>query len=295
MQTIPATNFRTYTSTLNSAGTNDNASFATTSPAPFIITDGFHIITGSNTKLESGAAGMLNRDIDEDVRPGPLGSTYGGATAPDIGADEFDGIPVITMNLLAFIPEQGCAENITVEFRNAANPNTNLIPPQTVSLQINGTAVVSITGIANNTNAYIVLKHKNSLETWSKLVTITSGITFSFKTNVSQAYCNNENYYSNGTVASIYRGDFNQDGVIDVDDASKLYNDSYNFVIGNVVTDLNCDQAVDIGDIAIMENSSSLFYPITVSNPANISPSAYVNRPRDPLMDPFPEYCDVTP
>ena len=198
------------------------------------------------------------------------------------------------MNLLAFIPEQGCAENITVEFRNAANPNTNLIPPQTVSLQINGTAVVSITGIANNTNAYIVLKHKNSLETWSKLVTITSGITFSFKTNVSQAYCNNENYYSNGTVASIYRGDFNQDGVIDVDDASKLYNDSYNFVMGNVVTDLNCDQAVDIGDIAIMENSSSLFYPITVSNPANITPSAYVNRPLDPSNG-FPEYCDVTP
>lgn len=199
-----------------------------------------------------------------------------------------------TMNILAFIPEQGCAENITVEFRNASNPNTNLIPPQTVSLQINGTAVVSITGIANNTNAYIVLKHRNSLETWSKLVTITSGLTFSFKTNVSQAYCNNENYYSNGTVASIFRGDFNQDGVIDVDDASKLYNDSYNFVMGNVVTDLNCDQSVDVADIAIMENSSSLFYPITVSNPANITPSAYVNRPLDPSNG-FPEYCDVTP
>ncbi|MBK6539607.1 MAG: hypothetical protein IPG09_18270 [Ignavibacteria bacterium] len=61
------------------------------------------------------------------------------------------------------------------------------------------------------------------------------GITFSFKTNVSQAYCNNEIIIPNGTVASIYRGSFNQDGVIDVDDASKLYNDPYNFVIGNVV------------------------------------------------------------
>ena len=297
MQTTPSTNFRSYTNTLNSAGTNDNASFATTSPAPFILADGFHITTGSNTKLESGAAGMLNRDIDEDVRPGPLGSTYGGATAPDIGADEFDGIPVTTMNLQVFIPGQGCPEDITVEFRDNITPNINLFytVPQTVSLTVNGTAIVNTSGIPNGEEGYIVVKHRNSLETWSRLVTFTSNMTFSFKTNVSQAYCNNENYYSNGTVASVFRGDFNQDGVIDVEDASKLYNDSYNFVMGNVVTDLNCDQTVDIGDIAIMENSSSLFYPITVSNPASISPAAYVNRPRDPLFDPNPEYCDVTP
>src|SRR5262249_27792021 len=33
-------------------------------------------------------------DIDGDLRPGPAGSVNGGAPANDIGADEFDGIPI---------------------------------------------------------------------------------------------------------------------------------------------------------------------------------------------------------
>jgi hypothetical protein len=45
--------------------------------------------------LESGGAAItgLNTDFDGDGRPGPAGSVNGGATAPDIGADEFDGVP----------------------------------------------------------------------------------------------------------------------------------------------------------------------------------------------------------
>ena len=47
------------------------------------------------TAIESGGipyAGITT-DIDGQVRPGPAGSVNGGATAPDIGADEFDGVP----------------------------------------------------------------------------------------------------------------------------------------------------------------------------------------------------------
>ncbi len=45
--------------------------------------------------LESGAiaiSGIAN-DYDGDARPGPAGSVKGGGTRPDIGADEFDGVP----------------------------------------------------------------------------------------------------------------------------------------------------------------------------------------------------------
>lgn len=35
----------------------------------------------------------VTSDPDNDVRPGPLGSVNGGGTLPDIGADEFDGVP----------------------------------------------------------------------------------------------------------------------------------------------------------------------------------------------------------
>ncbi len=61
----------------------------------FTSTTDLHINSGTNpTPLES--AGTLlagyTTDIDGDVRPGPAGSVNGGGTAPDLGADEFDGV-----------------------------------------------------------------------------------------------------------------------------------------------------------------------------------------------------------
>jgi len=60
------------------------------------------------TSIESGGVAIagITTDIDGQVRPGPAGSTNGGAFAPDIGADEFDGVyadaaaPVITYTAL---------------------------------------------------------------------------------------------------------------------------------------------------------------------------------------------------
>ena len=50
------------------------------------------------TVIESGgtAAGGITIDQEGDTRPGPAGSVNGGGVAPDIGADEFDGVPLDT-------------------------------------------------------------------------------------------------------------------------------------------------------------------------------------------------------
>jgi hypothetical protein len=83
--TTPATNFRAYSSTLSAAGTNDNASFATTAPPPFTSNTDLHIPAGTATRLESGGAAVgVTDDIDLETR---------NATTPDIGADEFAGNP----------------------------------------------------------------------------------------------------------------------------------------------------------------------------------------------------------
>ncbi|QQR87273.1 MAG: proprotein convertase P-domain-containing protein [Flavobacteriales bacterium] len=62
----------------------------------FTSTTDLHIPTATPSELESaGAAGTgITVDVDNDARPGPTGSVNGGATANDIGADEFDGAPV---------------------------------------------------------------------------------------------------------------------------------------------------------------------------------------------------------
>jgi len=96
--TTGATNLRTYTSSLLTANTNnDNASFGATTAAPFTSATDLHLNTGVvSTPLESAGASVgLTTDFDGQTRPGPTGSVNGGATAPDLGADEFDGKPLV--------------------------------------------------------------------------------------------------------------------------------------------------------------------------------------------------------
>ncbi len=56
--------------------------------------DYLHIPFAAPSLLESGGIAVvgITADWDADTRPGPVGSVNGGALAPDIGADEFDGI-----------------------------------------------------------------------------------------------------------------------------------------------------------------------------------------------------------
>ncbi|HMS33830.1 MAG TPA: hypothetical protein PKC91_07070 [Ignavibacteria bacterium] len=98
---LTLTNLKVYTSTLSGSGTNDNASqgFTATSFAPLTSDADFHIAAGTITSLESGGISQVTTGVTTDyeqptpdVRPGPAGSIYGGAVAPDIGADEFDGV-----------------------------------------------------------------------------------------------------------------------------------------------------------------------------------------------------------
>jgi hypothetical protein len=56
--------------------------------------DYLHIPAATASLLESGGTTVAGIAVDRDLddRPGPIGSVNGGAVAPDIGADEFDGI-----------------------------------------------------------------------------------------------------------------------------------------------------------------------------------------------------------
>ncbi len=65
-----------------------------------------------------------------------------------------------------------------------------------------------------------------------------------------------------GSKWSIYSGDVNQDGVIDIGDVIKVFNDAAIFASGNINTDLNGDGLVDISDVVISYNNSSSFVQV---------------------------------
>jgi trimeric autotransporter adhesin len=89
--------------------------------APFVTTTDLHLPAALSTMLESGGASGtgVTVDIDNQARPGPPGSVNGGGTAPDVGADEFDGAPVVNndMAAAAFVsPTSGGSVTVGVAF-----------------------------------------------------------------------------------------------------------------------------------------------------------------------------------
>jgi hypothetical protein len=102
---------------------------------PFVSATDLHLTAGANTFLESGGATVattgISNDIDGQTRPGA--STYGYGTAPDIGADEFDG-------------KAACATLVAAT--TTATPNSNLCMGSTVTFALS--AAQSGPGIVYN-------------------------------------------------------------------------------------------------------------------------------------------------
>ncbi len=108
---------------------------------------------------------------------------------------------------------------------------------------------------------YLVLKYKNSIETWSRTggdTVITGSISnYDFTTSAAQAF--GDNMILKGSVYCIYSGDVNNDNYVDLTDLQFIDNDAFNFLSGNVITDLNGDNIIDISDIAVADNNAFNF------------------------------------
>ncbi len=108
---------------------------------------------------------------------------------------------------------------------------------------------------------YIEIKHRNSIETWSKsggeIYTVGSAFVYDFTLSLTQAFGNNLIF--KGSRYCIYSGDINKDGTIDLSDISSIYNDANIFESGYVATDVNGDRFVDLSDLTIAYNNANNF------------------------------------
>ncbi len=108
---------------------------------------------------------------------------------------------------------------------------------------------------------YIVLKHRNSTETWSAApIVLSAQCTYDFSDMAGKAYGNNQADISgNGSSWAIYTGDINGDDNIDLLDLSLMEVDINNFEAGYLSTDLNGDGNVDLLDNPLLEENISNF------------------------------------
>ncbi len=141
------------------AASSDANSF-TALPLVFVntATGDLHVNMGlTATPIESGgtAIAAVTMDFDSQSRPGPIGSVNGGATSPDLGADEFDGVPalpVITINSVTPPATNQCTTAPRLVSVNITTP-TGTIVSANLGYSINGTpqTPIAMTNVSGTT------------------------------------------------------------------------------------------------------------------------------------------------
>ena len=149
-------------------------------------------------------------------------------------------------------------DEVTVQFRNTVSPYT-LVEQKKLVLNSSGAGTGSLTSVLNGASYYLVVRHRNALETWSGTgKTFSSNLlNYDFTSASTQAYGNNMKL--KGSKWTIFNGDVNQDGVVDLSDVGLVDIDNLNFVTGYVLTDVNGDNIVDLSDISIVDNNNLNF------------------------------------
>lgn len=148
-------------------------------------------------------------------------------------------------------------DTVTIQLRQSSAPY-NLIAERKEIIHTDGT--VSFNGTAPGGQAcYIVLKHRNSVETWSALpVMLLEDTFYDFSTNDYKAFGANQVEMMPG-VWALYAGDITGDENVDLLDLNEAEADINLFVFGYYDTDINGDGNVDLLDSPILEANINNF------------------------------------
>ncbi|MDQ3018981.1 MAG: SBBP repeat-containing protein [Bacteroidota bacterium] len=152
-------------------------------------------------------------------------------------------------------------DTVSVYLRNSTVPYA-IVDLAKKIIDSAGNGTFKFFNATNSVPYYIVIKHRNSIETWSSGVNSFSlnNLTYNFTTAASKAYGSNQSQIDLFPIRfAIYSGDVNQDGIIDLSDLSLIDNDAFNFVSGYVKADVNGDNFVDLSDLTLGDNNAYNF------------------------------------
>ncbi len=148
-------------------------------------------------------------------------------------------------------------DTVQIELRNSTSPY-NVVSASKQVIKKNGTVTFSGTATVGQ-SYYIVIKHRNAIQTWSASpVLLNENTTYDFTTAANKAYGDNQVEVS-PNVWALYSGDLNADENIDLLDASLLETDINGFAFGYFATDINGDGNVDLLDSPIVETNINGF------------------------------------
>ena len=262
---------------------NSNAVTMIVNPLPIVVANNVSGCVGSSINLDGSPIGGTY-SIANPYSGSSTTYTYSymnlnGCSATSLPANVSVTNCSVTLNLKAFLQSyyigasqmnptlmnEGVGINpllsdtIIVELHDILNPFA-LAYSYIGVIGTNGLLTCTFPGTASGNNYYMVVKHRNSIETWSaNPITISNNMTYDFSNDVSKAYGNNMVDVFNEGIFSFYSGDMNQDGYVDGADYPDYDYDSSIGLFGvYVATDLNGDGYVDGADYPFYDMNSQL-------------------------------------
>ena len=155
------------------------------------------------------------------------------------------------------------SDSITVELHSSVSP-FSLVETKKGILNTNGTCSVIFSSSRIGSSYYIVLKHRNSLETWSSIPVLFSvATTYNFTNNQSSAFGGNLIRTSDNLNWAVFSGDISsdvtglgqQDQLIESQDFLDMENAVSNILTGYIIQDITGDGTVESEDYIILENN----------------------------------------
>jgi len=152
-------------------------------------------------------------------------------------------------------------DTVWTYLRNSSSPYP-VIDSSKAVVNSSGQGVFNFANALNSVNYFLDVRHRNSIETWSKTAPVftSSQMTYNFTSADTQAFGNNLiGINTTPQKYGIYSGDQNQDGFVNLTDVVNVFNNANAFVNGYVDTDMNGDNITDLSDIVITFNNAGAF------------------------------------
>ena len=179
-----------------------------------------------------------------------------GIMTPTIQNEDLD--PIVAPN---YASTDCDSVTITLHEDNSSTLATYpVVGTYTGMLKTNGTITCTFPGSTLTKSCYIVIEHRNSIQTWSSLpITIASVNSYDFSTASTKALGSNQIDVAAEGIYSIYNGDINLDLSTDASDFLIMDADIQSFNSGYISTDLNGDGSTDASDFLILDGNIQSF------------------------------------
>jgi len=151
-------------------------------------------------------------------------------------------------------------DTLSVFLAQPVSPWSVLLAAHSLNLTTSGNITVPVP-TAYASSYYVIIRHRQSIETWSKNPVSFAGssISYNFTSAAGQAFGNNmKDLLGNGTVWGLFAGDLNHSGYVELDDVNAAYAAGRISASGYLIEDIDGDGFVEIDDVnKIYTNSIS--------------------------------------